>query len=56
MKVFAFIDVMVGFTQTSYRISELRNSTEICINSNPSGISAEFEINVKVSSDIANNL
>ena len=46
MKVFVFIDVMVGFTQTSYRISELRNSTEICINSNPLGISVEFEINV----------
>ena len=44
---FVFIDVMVGFEQTSYRISELRNSEEICINSNSSGIPAEFEIIVK---------
>ena len=39
---------MVGFEQTSYRISELRNIGEICVNSNSSGISAEFEINVKI--------
>ena len=44
---FVFIDVMVGFEQTSYRLSELRNSEEICINSNSPGISAEFEIHVK---------
>ena len=42
-----FIDVMVGFEQTSYRISELTNSEEICINGNSSGIPAEFEIIVK---------
>ena len=42
-----FIDVMVGFELTSYTISELRNSEEICINSNSSGISAKFEINIK---------
>ena len=46
-QVFVFIDVMVSFEQTSYRISELRNYEEICINSDSSGISAEFEINVK---------
>ena len=46
--IICFIDVMVGFEQTSYRISELRNIGEICINSNSSGISAEFEINVKI--------
>ena len=44
---FVFIDVMVGFEHTSYRIFELRNSEEICINSNSPGISAQFEINVK---------
>ena len=44
---FVFIDVMVGFEQTSYKISELRNSEKICINSNSSGIPAEFEINIK---------
>ena len=42
-----FIDVKVGFELTSYTISELRNSEEICINSDSPGISAEFEINVK---------
>ena len=45
--IFVFIDVMVGFELTSYRISEMRNSEEICINGNSSGIPAEFEINIK---------
>ena len=34
----------VGYEQTSYTISELNNSVEICVQSTSPGISAEYDI------------
>ena len=37
----------VGYEQTSYTISELNNSVEICVQSTSPGISAEYDIIVQ---------
>ena len=37
----------VGYEQTSYTISELNNSVEICVHSTSPGISAEYDIIVQ---------
>ena len=41
------LDVEVGYEQTSYTISELNNSVEICVQSTSPGISAEYDIIVQ---------
>ena len=41
------LDVEVGYEQTSYTISELNTSVDICVQSTSPGISAEYDIIVQ---------